>query len=551
MSVAFVRQLGSESGIQLNPLRDDSNIPTPGRSDQRFAMILRSPRGRIDRPFIVNRHNARSLLGRPELIKQSALNLAAIHVLEALDNGAYEVIVQRVSTAQAQRKWLIAELGRDPASKALTGTVNWRVAATLPSTPYLLAIDHLQCHNDGLCAAIHAAEKHDGGLAVANDYIRLRVSDADGQMLFEFSGSLNENAKDDDGRSAFLPDVVQAQTDALTVVMGGSDKAIEPTCEAWGWGHDGQPRWADSGLHCCFEEGPLTFSADDWRAARIKLQNSPHDYAYIASGGSQSPILLHELAQLAWESNRQLRFDVEGTLPVAAAIAFVQQLNLSSHKAAHLIHAFWSPIYSDDPARINPKGHFGVATLNIAYACGRNATTDANGFAPKNWPIAGKNWPIARSGMMQTQSPTSQELSQLAQAKINPVLYQTYGSGGQYVFRDSLTLAPVDNSLKKLIAVVDMSTHLDEAVTRAGNELLQLPMDVAIRRMRDFLNDLFDRADTAGWLTPSFDPAMNGRSFNFEVQADPTRPHDTLQVRYWLHFDGTLRQLFVTQTLTR
>jgi|GEM_PF-1001157 len=551
MSVAFVRQLGSESGIQLNPLRDDSNIPTPGRSDQRFAVILRSPRGRIDRPFIVNRHNARQLLGRPELIKQSTLNLAVIHVLEALDNGAYEVIVQRVVTAQAQRKWLIAQLERDPTTQALTGALHWHTASTLPTTPYLLAIDHLYCHNDGISAAIHAAEKRQGGLPMANDHIRLRLSDADGVTLFEFNGSLDENAQDDDGRSAFLPDVVQGQTDAVTVVMGGSDQAIEPTCTAWGWSHDGQPRWADSGLHRCFEEGPLNFSADDWRAARIKLQNSPHDYAYIASGGSQSPMLLQELAQLAWETNRQLRFDVDGRLPVAAAIAFVEQLNITSHKAAHLLAAFWAPIHSDDPARINPKGHFGVATLNIAYACGRNAATDANGFAPKNWPIAGKNWPISRSAMMQTHTPTAQELSQLAQAKINPVLYQTYSGSGQYVFRDSLTLAPVDNSLKKLIAVVDMSTHLDDAVTRSGNELLQLPMDVAIRRMRDVLNDLFDRASTAGWLTPSFDPAMNGRSFHFSVEADPTRPHDSVQVRYWLHFDGTLRQLFVTQTLTR
>jgi len=551
MSVAFVRQLGSQSGIQLNPLRDDSNIPTPGRSDQRFAVILRSARGRIDRPFIVNRHNVRPLLGKPELIKQSALNLALIHVLEALDNGAYEVIVQRVVTPAAQRKWLIAQLERDPKTQALTGALLWHTAASLPATPYLLAIDHLHCHNDGIGAAIHAPEKREGGLPVANEQIRLRLSDADGLSLFEFSGSLDENAKDDDGRSAFLPDVIQAQTDAVMVVVGGSNQAIEPTCEAWGWSGDGQIRWADSGVHLCFEEGPLTFAADDWRAARLKLQNSPHDYAYIASGGSQSPLLLQELAHLAWETNRQLRFDIDGRLPVAGAIAFVEQLNLSSHKAAHLMAAFWAPIESDDPARINAKGHFGVATLNIAYACGRNALTDANGFAPKNWPIAGKNWPIARTGMMQTQSPSTQELSQLAQAKINPVLYQTYSSTGQYVFRDSLTLAPVDNSLKKLIAVVDMSTHLDETVTRMGNELLQLPMDVAIGRMRDFLNDLFDRADTAGWLTPSFDPAMNGRSFNFAVNADPVRPHDSLQVRYWLHFDGTLRQLFVTQTLTR
>jgi len=551
MSVAFVRQLGSESGVQLNPLRDDSAMPTPGHSDQRFAILLRSLRGRTDRPFVVNRHNARTVLGRPELIKQSALNLAVIQLIEALDNGAYEVIVQRVVTAAAQRQWLIVDVERDPDTQMLTGALRWRTSATLPTTPYLLAIDHLQCHNDGICAAIHVPEKRIGGLAVANDRLRLQLRDTDGETLFEFTGSLDENAKDDEGRSLFLPDVVQAQTDALTVVVGGSDRTLAPTCNAWGWAANGQPRWVDSGVQHCFEEGPLLFAADDWRRARLKLQNSAFDYAYIASGGSQSPLLLQELAQLAWETNRQLRFDVDGQLSVAAAIAFVEQLNFSSHKAAHLIQAFWAPLQSDDPARINPKGYFGAATLNIAYACGRNAITDANGFAPKNWPIAGKAWPIARTGLVQSCHPTAQELSQLAQACINPVLYQTYSHSGQYVFRDSLTLAAAENSLKKLIAVVDMSTHLDDAVTRAGNALLQLPMDVALRRLRDFLNDLFDRASTAGWLTPSADPAMNGASFRYEVHADPTRPHDTVMLRYWLHYDGTLRQLFVTQTLTR
>jgi hypothetical protein len=48
MSTAFVRQLGSESGVQLNPLRDNSEIPTTDNSDQVFGIMMRATRGRID-----------------------------------------------------------------------------------------------------------------------------------------------------------------------------------------------------------------------------------------------------------------------------------------------------------------------------------------------------------------------------------------------------------------------------------------------------------------------------------------------------------------------
>ena len=46
MSTAFVRQLGSESGVQLNPLRDNSEIPTTDNSDQVFGIMMRATRGR-------------------------------------------------------------------------------------------------------------------------------------------------------------------------------------------------------------------------------------------------------------------------------------------------------------------------------------------------------------------------------------------------------------------------------------------------------------------------------------------------------------------------
>ncbi|MBL0011132.1 MAG: hypothetical protein IPP22_09330 [Nitrosomonas sp.] len=63
MSSNFVRQLGAESGVQLNPLRDNSEIPTSGNGDQVFAAMMRATRGRIDKPFKVDRGNVTRKLG--------------------------------------------------------------------------------------------------------------------------------------------------------------------------------------------------------------------------------------------------------------------------------------------------------------------------------------------------------------------------------------------------------------------------------------------------------------------------------------------------------
>lgn len=111
--------------------------------------------------------------------------------------------------------------------------------------------------------------------------------------------------------------------------------------------------------------------------------------------------------------------------------------------------------------------------------------------------------------------------------------------------------ALVESSLKKLIAVADMSTSIDESVTRAAKDFLQLPMDVSVKKMRDFLTTLFEGAQASGWLVPSNDPQMNGAAWAYDVRPNEQRPYDAMDVSYWLRYDGTNRQTFVTQTLTK
>lgn len=547
MATAFVRQLGAEPGVQLNPLRDNSEVPSSDNADQVFGIIMRATRGRIDKPFKVNRGNVRTKLGKGDQVRVNTLNEAYVHVVEALNNGAYEAVVQRLVSSDAVVKWLVVNVD------SATGAITYSVSATEPVAPYLLAVKHLECFNDGISIEYRADEKKTGGVAQTNDKITLRLRDVDGNLLYAFTGSLSATSLNDYGKSDYLPDVVSSSTDAVVVKVGvtGVNASVAPTSNAYGYDSSGGEKWSKSAVSLCFDEGSLSYVGTDYSRARQAMQSTTHDYAYISSGGSQAQALLGQLAQLAFDTNRQLRFDISGSLTPDAAIAFAESLNFGSQQHAHLLHAFWSPLRSADPAGLNSDGVFGVATLNIAYACLRNAGTNAYGFSPKNFPIAGRNWSIGRQSVVQIYNPSRQELNALARAKINPVMFDTFTGGGRFVFTDSITSAQVESSLKKLISVADMSTSIDDAVTRFGKDILQQPIKVATRRMSDFMTEYFSAAESSGWLVPSDTPEMGGAAWKFDVRPDASRPYDRLVVEYWLRYDGTTRQIHVTQYLVR
>lgn len=532
MALAHTRQLGAQPGIQLNPLKDNTDGFAPDNSDQVFAIAMRATRGRIDKPFKVNRGNVFRKLGRGEPVRVSALNEAHIHVVEALSKGAYEAVVHRLVTSAAALDYVVAVDGATP---------TFSVETAIPGTAFLFAVKHLECFNDGIKVAYHADVPDGGGAATE---ITLRVLDGDGVVLFEYEGSLDPAAKDDYGQSVYLPDVVDRATDLLEIVVPAG-ATVAATSGAYGRDANGFDKWATSAVMAYFTEGGTGYTSADYIAARDALHYTEYDFGYIATGGNTSPGLVGQMVTLAYEANKQMRLDIPGTLDPAAAIAYIDAFNIDSH----YIHAYWAPLKSDDPLGINGKLVLGTSTFNIARSCARNARTNAKGFAPKNFAIAGKEWPLDRTGIAQIYLPTEFELNDLAKAKINPVIYERYNGGGRFVFTDSLTLAKTQVSFRKLISVAEMSSTIDEWVTRFGKEVLQLPMQVATKKTQDFLKNLFDGATASGWLVPSQE--LDGATYQFEVKPNELRPADRMDVNYTLRYDGTLRQIFVTQTLSR
>lgn len=532
---AFTRQLGSQPGIQLNPIQDRTDAALLGVFDQTAALPGRFMRGRIDKPFRVNRGTLKTLLGKPASINLSALNEAYVQGYECLQRGARELLVWRLTTSAAALSYAVFVTGAASA---------FSVSAAIPGAAHTFSVKHLGCHNDGIIVAVHADKKLVAGVPVANDIVTVKVYDADSLELYSIKGSLTAGSTDEWSQSNYLPDVSDLLTDLLvwSIPVG---QTIAPTDDCYGKNVSGVDKWATSAVLSTFSEGGTAYVTADYDAAVAGLRDAQADFGYIMGGGTRSVTFIGKLADLAYDTNRQFVFDVPGDLTVTGAIAFAASMGFGSLGKDHYPQAYWAPLKSLDPVNGN-RVILGTSGAQVGYRCARNALTNAYGLAPKNQPIAGINGNVGRAGTVtQLITPSEQDLSDLADAHINPVLFQTFSGGSFYAYTDSLTSAKSVLSYRKLISVAEMSSHLDESVARFGRECLHLPMATSIQRMKDYLEKLFTYAQASGWLIDSTEiPA-----FRYTVARNAIQTADRMDVNYWLHFDGTTRQVHIQQSI--
>lgn len=530
---AFTRQLGSQPGVQLNPIVDRTQSASLGVFDQTVALVGRFTRGRIDRPFRVNLSNIDTLLGKAQSITLSLLNEARVQAYEALQRGARELVVSRLSVPGAALSW---------ATFTSATTSTFGVSASAPVTG-TLGVKHLGCHNDGIIVKVHADTKLVSGVPAANDVVTVKVLDAQGVELFTIKGSLTAGSVDEFNQSNYLPDVSANITDMLdwTIIAGAT---IGPTHDGYGKDSAGLDKWATSAVLATFAEGGTAYANTDYDRSITALTNTTEDFGYIIGAGTRAVALLTKLADLAYNTNRQFIFDVPGDLTASGAIAFIASLGFGGVGRDHYPQAYWAPLKSMDPVNGN-RVILGVSGAQAGYRCARNAQTNAYGLAPKHTPIAGLNGNLGRASVTQLVQLSEQDLSDLADAKINPVIFQSFSGGGIYAFSDSLTCASAKISYRRLVTVAEMSAHIDEAVVRFGRECLQLRSQDAIRRMEDFLERFFGYCLASGWLVDSDDiPA-----FVYSVQRNAINQAERLDVTYGLHYDGVARQITITQSI--
>lgn len=541
MGVPFSRSIGKRSGIQLNYSIDASGSPAMALSGNNAAIIGRFRRGRIDKAFAVTGNNQNLRLGKAESMTISSLNEASVQAYCIL-KGAQQAIVSRLVGAGAKNDYMLLTDGKpvgEPAEPVM------RVSADL-SGDYLLALKHHGCFSDGVIVEIHAPAVENGdGEPVPATVVSIQLRDPDsGQAFFgPVTGSLVPGAKDDQGNNFYLPDVISQRTDELTVQTGTQ---TEVPVDSVFYGKDAarQDKWA-SMLLVPFVEGEQTYTTDDLDAAIKRLERTAHNYTYINLSGTKNVALIARALDLGRKLNKQVVWDLDGSLTPEAAILFYKSVGGATDSLYSQV--YWAPILADNPVA-GGKAVMGTSGLQIAKRCIRNGQVNAKGIAPRNYPIAGEDHQVEFTGMVQIYEPDEQELEDLAACGINPVLYQEYSTGGKWVWLDSLT-GRMTTGGTKLIAYAEMSTWVDDLISATTKGFLQKPMREAIHLTSRFQEQLFEALDASNWLQPSKE--LDGASWRFETKPAEDAPLEKMFNQYELCYDGTNRVTVNQQIMVR
>lgn len=565
----FERQIGEQSGIQLNPTVDRTD-GVAGFGDQTAAIVGSFSRGRIDKPFWVDNQTLRARLGAAASLNKSLLNEAYLHIYEALQNGAQQVLVSRLVRETVTNDYVVIQV--DAAASqvqdengvnildSLGATITVNNTAIISTNASLtgftgelaIAFKLLDGINEGFTVRANFdvyddVDAYGVGNVLNPKSLRITIEILDKtslQVLYRAVGAVHPESVDEFNQTRYIGDLA---SDVFVFTAGNlADATYQEAVEDSTMGvlADGTRLFIRQSVDP-FNHINTTYTNSELDTAINALRYTNEDFGYIMGGGTQSEPLLTRLIALSYNAETLLAIDVPSDKTEEEAITWVTALNIDNF----LISCYWTPLKCTEVLN-GGKQSWGSSGAQIGLRCNRNARINSLGFAPKNNPIAGKDWPLPRSGITQLRTPSANQLSNLAKAKINPVILDKFSDGSRYTFRDSLTMARTLISKRKLITTAEMSAHMNQMVVRGIKDNLQKGMTVAIARSRAFIERLCQNAEASGWLVPSRDPLMLGLSFAIELIPNESRPNDWMDVRFYVSFDGVARVAIIEQTIT-
>lgn len=540
MATAFTRALGFEAGVQLNPTVDKSEGYAGNTvAEQSVGVVSRLTRGPMDTAFAVYSSNVRAVTGNPRPFFDDHGQL-----VEMLSRGAKCVIVSRVVGENAKNQWVVI---REPSSKGDNWGYEFALSDTLPEDEFMLAFKHLGCFSDGVKVSLSAKEvRNDSDVKQDTDDLMFKLLDKSGTMILGLYGSLDKEHVDDFG----LPSNLQTIADKfnpndIQIVLG--TQKVSKDSAAYGFDSNGLQKTQVSALLFPFKEGDIdSLTATEYEKAVKRLEDTTLDYTYISSLGSDALSLLSKLVILGEKKNIQTIIDVKNDLTPKQAIAWKKQLGTISH----LVDFYWHPVVCNDPNGISGRVMYGAGAYQAAKRCGRNAAINQLGFAMKEQPIAGRQFPLQRVAMKQLYKPSQDELSDLADAGINPVIFTSFANGGAYIFADVVTASGKKSSYLNLTNSVEITTSLERDVAAmAKDSFMYGPMQKAIKLAQAMVKQHLENAEKSGWLVKSDE--LGGNAFTIRIEPSAQRPADTMVINLQMRVEGCVRQVFITNEVTR
>lgn len=517
--------VGQQPGVQINHAVDRTDRLLQEVGDQTFATVLKASRGRIDQPMRVAADKLKRYLGEARSLRESELNSTYLQVVDAFTTGAAAAVVMRLASAQAVNSYIVVKHGDSDV---------FTLSEDQPTgTDWFLQIKIADCIDEGVYVQLEKG-KTDNEICLK---IRERKFNskgrevATGDILYEITGSTDVNAVDDFEQSYYLGNVAEKYYgDWLSVEANQQANKILST---------------DSYASQIVGQGIVPFvdptgdiTNEIYLAAADKIKKTSLQYRYIMTDSSNLA-LVDALYKTAVYNNRKIIAAIPGNLNPEAAIRWKEQFEWDNQESMY-IDWVWTPVKRQDPTFKNGVVLLASVGQKVGYSCARNGNLNGYGLPPLQQPIAGSDYMVVGTSFKQIYQPDIVEIADLAEARINPCVYEQYHNASGYVWADSLS-GTQKTGISKLSSVTEITIWLQDYFGRYSKSHLQKPMEERIRKQREELEKVLNWAEASGWLIKS--ASLGGVAYTYSVQRNERYPDDRMDWTINIGIEGVVRQV--------
>ncbi|UOO89172.1 hypothetical protein LVJ82_17275 [Vitreoscilla massiliensis] len=525
--------IGQQPGVQINPAVDRTDRLLQESGDQTFAIVAKLSRGRIDTPMRVSADRLIRYCGRAGSLRVSELNSSYIQIVEAITTGAAAVVVSRLVSDEALNQFMVINHGTIDTNTPTSIDAIFTLSEEAPTgADWFAQIKVADCINEGVMVELSKGKSADQLTVKIRErkFNRAGKDIATGEVLYEVTGSTNVDAVDDSNQSTYIGDVAEKYYgDWLQIEINQQSHLILASDTL-----DGQT--ISKEMLPFSDTGNLTDA--NFVASADAIRKTGLQYRYIICD-SANTALLNALYLAAVANNRKMIADVPGNLKPGAAIIWKNQFNFDAQDAMYT-DWIWTPVKRQDPTQKNGIVLLSSVGQKVGYSCERNGRTNGFGLPPLHQPIAGSDFRLTGTNFTQIYEPDNVELADLAEARINPCIYQEYHNGSGWVWSDSLS-GTEKTGISKLSSATEIVIWLMHYFGRYSKSHLQKPMTERIKKQKEEMEKILTWAEASGWLVPSV--SLGGVAFTYEVARNIRYPDDRMDWTMNVSIEGVVRQV--------
>jgi len=509
------RSISDVASVSLAITDASASLSTGGGSAMSFAALTIARRGMPNKVLKVSANTLLSTFGKPFHPREGSHAESLRHIADATQGGVGYVV--RVMPSNALYPVLTVGAATANVNAVVASTLAYGVEPTLASDA-LMAIYLIDGDNE-LTRKIkltQANEAENGAGFYVLELNEVQV-DATVKLLETITVSLDVNATDEHGNSAFIEDKLSDESAYLRAISNVSKlNSFEAIAEAtFVGGTSGDVSTIDSAAY--------------QKALAVLIAEEPEFQGVIAAG-CYDDATLGKLNTLAYNNSVSFYYDIEPNLSFAAATARQADLAMNSHfaQAYHLPYTATDQFYS---------GSSMCGLSGFVFAA------KAKGVASKSpvggWhltPAGESRATITRKGLQLNANAGTPDYDEFVKVRLNRL---GKNSAGQLMIDDALTTRARKDQLR-FDNIVSVDNAIGRDWVKLGKSLKHEPDGVTRSGLELGMTRILDGYVSSDCLVPPRDPSDGENPYTFELEQVES---DLWKVTWKICISGSARRL--------